>query len=74
MNPKIDVNALMTQNRRRKRKRRQRTALHLAVLNKDVEIIKLLVSVPNINKDLKDEHERTPFDIATNEEIKSLLH
>lgn len=40
------------------------TALHLAVMNKDIDIIKLLISLPGIDVNKIDSSNRTPLQIA----------
>lgn len=50
------------------------TPLHLAVKNKYVDIIILLIKNNGIITDIKDNKGRKPIDYATNNEIKRLLN
>lgn len=50
----------------------KKTPLHLAAQNNNKEIVDALIKAgANIN--VKDKDEKTPFDLTTNEEIKTLL-
>ena len=54
----------------------KRTPLHLAVLQENPEIVKLLLKFPNIQIDLRDHNEMTAYDLAkkyNQKECKVLL-
>ena len=55
--PRVDVNALITGT----------TALHLAIRNHDAEMVRFLLTVRNIDVNIKDKMGRTPLKLAKSE-------
>ena len=51
----------------------QSTALHIAVKNNCIEIVKFLLNYHGIDLTIKNESGKTPYDIAKNDEIRELL-
>ena len=52
---------------------KQKTALHLAVEIRNLEIIKLLLQNKEIDINIEDSHGKKPIDYSENHEIKQLL-
>lgn len=79
--PDIDVNERITltniiddlKTRRKTQNNTSTTALHIAVINKDLEIIKLLLSHKKINVNAFDDQHKRPIDLARDSAIKDLF-
>lgn len=50
-----------------------KTPLQIAVLDKNIEIIKLLLSNKNIDINIKDEYNKSAIELTNDDEIKSLF-
>ncbi|KAK8895159.1 hypothetical protein M9Y10_023601 [Tritrichomonas musculus] len=51
----------------------EKTALHCAVENENIEIIQLLMKHKAIKVDEKNKNEKTPIELTNNEDIKKML-
>lgn len=79
--PDIDVNEIITSRntiddldtRCKTQEKTSTTALHIAVKNKNLEIIKLLLNHKKINVNVVDNHNKRPIDFARDETIKDLF-
>ncbi|KAK8892426.1 hypothetical protein M9Y10_029653 [Tritrichomonas musculus] len=49
------------------------TPLHVAILEKNIEIIKILINNEKIDKNAKDEHGKSPFELTNDEKILKLI-
>ena len=50
-----------------------RTALHLAVCENHIDVVKFLVNIVKVNKEKKDRWNKSPLDECLNEEIKQII-
>lgn len=51
-----------------------KTALHLAVQNNNIQIIKLLLKMKDIDINIEDSLEEKPIDYARNKKVEELLY
>ena len=51
----------------------ENTALHIAVKNENILVIKLLLKCQKINSNIKDKQGKRPVDLTENQKIKSLF-
>ena len=76
-NDKLDVNKInkyYPENDGKKPNSHKRTALHLAVEEKYVDIIKLLLDHKGIDTEVKDENDKRPNDYTSEENIIKLFN
>lgn len=57
-----------------KEEKGEKTPLHLAVINGNLEVIKVLLNYKNININLRDDKGKKPIDYTDNDEIKQLFN
>lgn len=51
----------------------EESALHIAVKNKNIEILELLLTNENIDFNVKDNNEKTPIEITDDDKIRKLI-
>ena len=51
----------------------EESALHIAVKNKNIEVLKLLLENENIDFNVKDSNGKTPIEVTDDEKIRKLI-